>query len=235
MRTPDGSPLALRPRDFAAARPLSRELVRISVPGVGERLVMNLALLAYFRVLGGLRHVAVAAYTVGVRMLSFSWIPGTGFGTRPRRWSARRSAPGAATPRPAPAGARRASRSRARSCSAPRARRAAPLARLFTDDAALIAALGPFMLCLALAQPRSQSTSRSAARSAARATPCTPLVAASIGNWVFRVPLAFLFAQRCERRCSWIWLVILGDHVARAVWLAMSFQRGGWATRRHAS
>jgi hypothetical protein len=29
----------------------------------------------------------------------------------------------------------------------------------------------------------------------------------------------------------WIWLVILGDHVARAVWLAESFRRGRWATR----
>ena len=29
----------------------------------------------------------------------------------------------------------------------------------------------------------------------------------------------------------WIWLVILGDHVARAIWLALSFRRGRWATR----
>jgi Na+-driven multidrug efflux pump len=58
-----------------------REVVRLTVPGVGERLANNLALLAYFRVLSGYGSVAIAAYTVGVRLLAFTWIPGTAFGT----------------------------------------------------------------------------------------------------------------------------------------------------------
>ena len=49
VRASGDSPLALRPRDFAAARPLVREVVRLAVPGVGERLANNLAMLAYFR------------------------------------------------------------------------------------------------------------------------------------------------------------------------------------------
>jgi putative MATE family efflux protein len=45
------APIALRPSDFPRARTLLREVVRISLPSIGERLAMNLALLAYFRIL----------------------------------------------------------------------------------------------------------------------------------------------------------------------------------------
>ena len=55
--------------------------MRLAAPVVGERLSNNLALLAYFRVLSGYGSVAIAAYTVGIRLLSFTWIPGVGFGT----------------------------------------------------------------------------------------------------------------------------------------------------------
>src|SRR5262249_13231209 len=81
VRASGDSPLALRPRHFAAARPIARDVVRLAVPGVGERLANNLALLAYFRVLSGYGSSAIAAYTVGVRLLAFTWIPGTAFGT----------------------------------------------------------------------------------------------------------------------------------------------------------
>ena len=43
------------------------------------RIAGVMALLSYFAILGTYGTVAVAAYTVGVRALSFSWIPGTGF------------------------------------------------------------------------------------------------------------------------------------------------------------
>ena len=74
-----GSAIALRPRDFAGARAMLPAVVRLALPGIGERLAMNLALLAYFRVLADYGTIAIAAYTVGIRILSFSWIPGTGF------------------------------------------------------------------------------------------------------------------------------------------------------------
>jgi len=80
LRAAPGSVLALRWRDIAAARSERRAVVRLSLPGVGERLAMNLALLAYFRVLSEYGPIAIAAYTVGLRILSFAWMPGIGFG-----------------------------------------------------------------------------------------------------------------------------------------------------------
>ena len=71
--------LRLRLRDFPEARPIMGETIRLSVPGIAERIVMNVAMMSYFALLGGYGPVWVAAYTVGVRVLSFSWIPGMAF------------------------------------------------------------------------------------------------------------------------------------------------------------
>ena len=81
VRAPADSALGLRARDLPATRSLIPEVVRIALPSVGERLANNFALLAYFRILSGYGSVAIATYTVGIRLLSFTWIPGVGFGT----------------------------------------------------------------------------------------------------------------------------------------------------------
>ena len=59
-------------------------------------------------------------------------------------------------------------------------------------------------------------------------------MAAAIGNWALRVPLAFLLAGAFDAPVLWIWLVILFDHVARAVWLALSFRRRDWMPHHEA-
>ena len=233
VRSPGGSPLALRPRDFAAGRAHVREVVRLTVPGVGERLANNLALLAYFRVLSGYGSVAIAAYTVGVRLLAFTWIPGTAFGTAASTLVGQ--ALGAGRRDAAEQAGWRANRLSlvvavvlGGLCAAmPRF-----LAGLFTHDAALIDELVPFMIILALVQPALQSHFALGGAHRGAGDTFTPFVAAAIGNWAFRVPLAFVFALVFDAPVLWIWLVILGDHLARWVWLAISFKRGRWATRR---
>ena len=78
-RAPQHSPTALHREDLRGSLALVPALVRIALPGIAERVVMNLAMLSYFVVLGSYGTAAVAAYTIGVRILSFSWIPGTGY------------------------------------------------------------------------------------------------------------------------------------------------------------
>jgi putative MATE family efflux protein len=234
VRSTDASPLALRMRDFAAARPLVRDVVRLTVPGVGERLANNLALLAYFRVLSEYGSVAIAAYTVGVRLLAFTWIPGTAFGTAAsalvgqalgagRRDSASR------------AGWRATNLSLVVSVALGGACVAMPrfLAGLFTDDAGLIDELVPFLIVMALVQPALQAHFALGGAHRGAGDTFTPFVAAAIGNWALRVPLAFFFAYVLEAPVIWIWVVILGDHVARWIWLHESFRRGRWARGPH--
>jgi Na+-driven multidrug efflux pump len=208
--------------------------VRISLPAVAERVVMNGAMMAYFTFIGTYGTAAIAAYTIGIRILSFSWIPGVGFST------ASSTLVGQALGAHDPEGAARAGWRSVKMAVAVSvvlvlgvlfAAGRVPLAKIFTNDAGVVAELGPFMLVLALAQPLMglHFTLGGALRGAGDTV--TPLVAASLGNWALRVPIAFVCARVAEMPVLWLWLALVFDHLARAVWLLLAFQRGRWKQR----
>ena len=207
-----------------------RELLRVSLPAVGERLVMNVAILAYFKILSQYGTAAIAAYAIGVRLLSFSWIPGIAFGT------AAATLVGQALGAGNRAEARRAGwRSVLLAlasmtvlgigCAFGRQ----PLSVLFTTDAGIIEHLLIFMLMLAIAQPfMGIHFTLSGALRGAGATG-TPFAAAAVGNWVFRVPLAFLFSKVLGWSVTWVWAALVTDHLSRAIWMTGAFRLGRWA------
>jgi putative MATE family efflux protein len=223
--------LSLVPRDVAAARSNLREVGRISAPAVLERLVLNLALLDYFRMLGDYGSSAIAAYTVGVRMMSFSWIPGIGFAAAAATLVGHEL--GAADPHSARRAGWRALRL-ALAVSVLLGLVAAfgrgPLARIFTNDPSVLAELGPFMLTLALTQPLLgfHFTLSGALRGAGDTV--SPLLAAAIGNWAFRVPLAYAFSHS-GKPVLWMWFALVVDHIARAAYIGFVFMRGRWLKR----
>jgi len=228
-RKPADAPTTLRLRDFQGLRPFFRPLVRIALPGVGERIVMNLAMVTYFAFIGSYGTVAAATYTIGIRILSFSWIPGTGYS------QAVATLVGHALGAGDLARAERAGWRAARLALATAVVMGAigafarePLAKLFTVDEATVLALGPFMLCLSLAQPAMQLHFTLAGAFRGAGDTVTPLYAAFVGNWLFRVPLAFLAANVFHLPLIWIWLTLILDHIARAAWLLLSFMRGRW-------
>jgi putative MATE family efflux protein len=228
-RKPAHSPSTLRGSDFRGLRPLFRQLVRIALPGVGERIVMNLAMVTYFAFIGSYGTVAAAAYTIGIRILSFSWIPGTGYSQAVATLVGH--ALGAGDVARAERSGWRAARlaiATAVVMGGVGALLREPLARLFTVDEATVLALGPFMLCLSLAQPAMQLHFTLAGAFRGAGDTVTPLYAAFVGNWLFRVPLAFLAANVWHLDLIWIWLTLILDHIARAVWLLASFARGRW-------
>ena len=75
---PESAALRLSRGDFRGARALLRETIRVSWPAAGERILINSALFIYFSVLSSYGPAAIAAYTIGVRLLAFSWIAPTG-------------------------------------------------------------------------------------------------------------------------------------------------------------
>jgi putative MATE family efflux protein len=232
-RAPQDTPRAVRARDFAAARPLLAEVVRLALPGLGERLAMNLALLVYFRVLADYGTVAVAAYTVGIRILAFSWLPGSGFGAASATLVGQ--ALGAGDPVAAARTGWRATRLAvgvALVLGALCALARTPLARLFIDDAATIAALEPFLLCLAFSQPFLQAHFALGGAHRGAGDTMTPFLAATAGNWALRIPLACVFAYAFELELVWVWYALLFDHLTRTAWLTWSFRRGAWKTAR---
>ena len=227
---PEG-PMALRRADLVASRGLLRDVIRVAMPGVGERVVLNLALLGYFATLSSYGTVAIAAYTIGVRVMAFSWIPGTGFGAAAATLVGH--ALGAGKPDDAESTgwlAARIALFAAVVLASVGALAREPLARMFTNDAATIEALGPFMLVLAAAQPMMQVHFTLGGAFRGAGDTWTPLVGAALGNWGFRVPLAALAAS-WHLPLVWLWTVLVFDHVARMVLLAFEFRRGAWKRR----
>jgi Na+-driven multidrug efflux pump len=211
---------------------LRRDVVRIAAPGVAERIVMNLALLSYFWVLGRYYGtVAVAVYTVGVAVLSFSWIPGIGYASAcatlvGQALGARDEAAATGAGWKGAALALCTALVLGSLCVVGRG----PLARLFTVDPVVIAELQPFMLALALAQPFLQLHFTLGGAHRGAGDTWRPLVAATVGNWAFRVPLACFFAILLKTDVVWVWYSLIFDHVARAAYLLWTFRRGKWKT-----
>lgn len=228
---PADGPTALRVRDFRGLGPLFRPLLRIAAPSIFERLIMNFAMILYFKLIGGYGTAAIAAYTIGIRILAFSWIPGTGYsqavatlvgqalgaGDTPKAersgWSAAKLAIGTAVVMGALGAIFRN-----------------PLAEAFTVDPETIVALGPFMLCLSLAQPAMQLHFTLAGAFRGAGDTVTPLWSAIVGNWVFRVPLAALVVF-LDGPLTGLWIVLIFDHVSRAVWMLIGFRKGTWKER----
>lgn len=232
LRVRQDSPVRLSWADARSCHRLLRRVGALAAPGVAERVILNLALLSYFAILGTYGTAAVAAYTVGVRALSFSWIPGIGFqgavatlvgqslGAGDREQAIRTGNIAVAMALGVAivlgfvaAGAHR------------------PIAGAFTTDPATIAALGPFLLVLAIAQPMLQAHFTLAGVHRGAGDTWTPLLAAAVGNWGFRVPMAFVLARVFHVELAWLWFPLVFDHTARAAWLGWSYRRGGWSER----
>jgi putative MATE family efflux protein len=232
-RASGGSPMALTIADFRECRGTLREVARIAVPGIGERVQLNLALLVYFAVLGHYGTVAVAAYTVGVRVLAFSWIPGTGLAAAVATLVGQSL--GAGDVEQAERAGWRAARLSlmvAVVVGAVGALARQPLAEAFTDDPATLEILVPFMLCVALAQPLLQLHFTLGGAHRGAGDTMTPMLAAAAGNWLLRVPLAILFSWGLGLGIVWVWAALVFDHALRAVWLLLTFKSGSWKTAR---
>ena len=63
----------------------------------------------------------------------------------------------------------------------------------------------------------------------------TPLIGAAVGNWGFRVPLAWVFARTFGTSLTWVWSALIADHLARLAINGVVFVRGRWAHRTGAT
>jgi putative MATE family efflux protein len=221
--------LSLTLHDLRASRPLLAETVRVALPAAGERVLMTLGLMSYFVILSRYDEVVIAAYTIGVRLLSFSWIPGTAFSAASATLVGQ--ALGASDPDHASRVNWRATRLCVLVSTVIGIAYAWPrkwLAGLFTQDPAVIAALEPLILMLAIAQPflAMHFTLGGSLRGAGDTM--SPLWAATVGTWVFRVGLALLLGPVLGLELTWVWSALIFDHLVRAAWMAWSFERGAW-------
>jgi putative MATE family efflux protein len=224
--------LRLRLRDLDVPQEMRRDAVALAMPAVGERFAMTAARLMYFRFLGGYGVEAVAAYNVGVRILAFTWVPGLGLSVAAATLVGHALGAGDAPL------ARRSGWLAARigffvslALGAVFVSLRLPLAKLFTQDAAVIAALDPFILLLGIGMPFLVVTFTLAGALRGAGDTLTPLKAALLGSWLVRVPLGYLFAIVLGLPLFWVWAIMVADHLSRAVWLSRAFQASDWQAR----
>jgi len=228
-RETSDSPARLRRSDWRRARALRGTVARIALPGIGERLVMAVSQMMYFSVLShSYGTVAVAAYAIGVPLLSLTWIPGTGYA------QACATLVGQALGARDPARALATGRASARIAVATAVAVGLPVFALrdaysswFTGDASVVAELGPFLMVLALAQPFLQLHFTLAGAHRGAGDTVTPLIAATASN-LLRFALAWLAAVWLGLPILFVWLAIFADHASRAAVLWITFRRGRW-------
>jgi putative MATE family efflux protein len=222
--------------DVRAMWDVAYEVLFVSLPSMGERLIMSLALLTYFKILSSYGTAAIAAYAIGVRLLSFSWAPGLGFGAAASTFVGQALGAGDS------ARARRVGYRAVRQALLVMVALAVmffllrgPLARAFTSDDRVAEDLMPFMMMLAIAQPfmGAHFTLGGVLRGAGDTV--TPLVGAAVGNWGFRVPLAWLFTRMFGHQLIWVWAALIADHCARMAINGLAFLEGRWARRTGAT
>jgi len=231
----DGMAVTFGRADLPEARRVLREVLRVSAPAMAERFVLSLALLTYFKILSGYGTAAIAAYAIGVRLLSFSWVPGLGFATAASTvvGQALGAGDGEHARR---AGWRAVSQAVLVMCGIGSVFLVfeRPLAFAFTSDQDVAVILVPFMTMLALAQPFMGAHFTLGGVLRGSGDTVTPFLGALVGNWGFRVPLAWLFA-RLGYELTWVWAVLICDHIARMVINGGVFLRGRWTERTGAS
>ncbi len=218
--------------DLRRAWEVAADVTRVSLPSMGERLIMSLALLTYFKLLSGYGTAAVAAYAIGVRLLSLSWVPGLAFGVAASTFVGQALGAGDSA---------RARRIGFRALGQALLVMSAfgvgslflrnALVGAFTRDARIAECLAPFMMMLAIAQPfmGAHFTLGGVLRGAGDTV--TPLIGAAIGNWGFRVPLAWFAAHAFAAPLPWVWAALIADHFSRMLINGFAFLRGSWAKK----
>jgi putative MATE family efflux protein len=203
----------------------------VALPSMGERLIMSMALLTYFKLLSGYGTAAIGAYAIGVRLLSLSWVPGVAFGAAASAFVGQALGAGDSL---------RARHTGVRSLTLASLVMGAlgvaflflrnPLAAAFAGDVHIAECLAPFMLMLAIAQPFMGAHFTLAGVLRGSGDTVTPLVGAAVGNWGFRVPLAAL-AAHLGGGLAWVWAALIADHFSRMVINGVVFVFGGWDKR----
>jgi putative MATE family efflux protein len=218
--------------DLSGMGSVTRDALVVALPAMGERLVMNLALLTYFTILSTFGTSAIAAYAIGVRLLAISWTPGLGFAAAASTLVGQSLGAGD-SPLARRVGGRAIRQALTTMCllSVIFFFLRTPLAAAFTSDVQVANDLAPFMLMLAIAQPLmgAHFTLGGVLRGAGDTV--TPLIGAAVGNWGFRVPLAWLFAREFGAKLVWVWAALIVDHFARLAINGAVFARGRWSLR----
>jgi putative MATE family efflux protein len=225
------SAMWIRPAMFAPRLDVVRRVLRVGAPAGLENILLQLGFIFYIVFAARYGTPEVAAYFIGVRILALSFLPGFGF------------AAAAGTLVGQNLGARRpdeAARSGWTAVGLALALMtsagvvifllARPIARLFTDDPAVLEATVTFIHVLAVAQPfmAVDFTLGGALRGAGDTR--FPLASLLVSFYGVRLVWSWLVTNWLGWSVGWLWLALVADFSTRAVLKTWRFRTGRWKT-----
>ncbi|MGE5579294.1 MAG: MATE family efflux transporter [Bacillota bacterium] len=226
------SGVSLRLRDRVSLDPrLIGRLLRIGVPSSAEMFFWQLAAIILFRLINQFGTVAGAAYQLGLQAEGISYMPSAGFGIAATalvgrslgaknlplaeryirqivRWGVTLSAFATAI-----------------LVLAPKA-----LMGILTNDQAVIAMGAQYLLIMGFSQIPQQISMTLGGSLRGAGDTVTAMVAAGVGIWGCRIPLAFLLSKSTGLGITGVWWAINIDQWVRVVIVLWRYFQGRWKT-----
>ncbi len=209
-----------------------RRILKIGATTAAEQTLMQIGFMLFARSVSALGTVMFAAHQIGLSINGLTWVPAQAFGVAGTTLVGQYM--GAGEPQ------------RAKECAIVTQRAtmvgnlfvavlflvgASWFARLYTNDAAVIAVTATVLRIMMLGMPgvAIQLPYASALRGAGDAI--FPLMASFAGIWIFRVLLAPVFMHTLGWGLNGAWICISLDQLMRACVVSARFHHGGWMKR----
>ncbi|HLY38061.1 MAG TPA: MATE family efflux transporter [Candidatus Binatia bacterium] len=224
-----GLVLRLRLRPLRLRPDVIRRVLDIGVPAALEHLLMQVGFFIYIVFAAHHGTAPVAAYFIGARILSLSFLPGFGFGAAAATMVGQSL--GAGRPDDAERSGGAAVRLALGLMTAAGAVvfvAARPIARLFVDDDAVVENAFGFIRVLATVQPLMAIDFSLGGALRGAGDTRYPLLTVILGFYVCRLGFAYLVTFTLGLGVLWLWLAVLGDYAARATLKARRFRSGAW-------
>lgn len=210
-------------------REIAVKTVRIGIPSALEQGIMQIGYIWYLAVVTSYGTAPLAAYTIGVNIMSLSFMPGFGFAIAASTLVGQRL--GAKEPDSAQSQGWECMRLALWVMTALGVVllvAARPIARIYVADGEVVELTAMFTRILALCQPAMALHFTLSGALAGAADTRWPLYGSFVGMYLIRLPLAFLAAHVLHVSVEWIWLIILADHYCKVIVVTLRFYSGKW-------
>lgn len=215
--------------DLRPDRRILGRLARIGIPSGVEQLAMQIGFLLYLIFASAYGTAAVASYFIGVRILALSFLPGLGFAAAAAALVGQNL--GAGSPKRAEEAGHAATWMAVRLMTAAGVlfiAFATPIARMFVDDAAVIADTRSFIYMLGLCQPLMAVDYTFGGILRGAGDTRFPLLALFAGLYGFRLAFAWIVTHVFGLSLPWLWAAMIGDYTVRSALKAWRYRSRAW-------
>lgn len=208
---------------------ISLKTLRIGAPSALEHGIIQIGFLWYMAIITGYGTNPLAAYMIGVNIMSLSFMPGFGFSVAASALVGQSL--GANEEERAATQGWECVRMAVLAMSAVGIAlfaAARPIAMIYVSEEHVIALTATFVRILAVCQPAMAIHFTLSGALIGAADTRWPLYSSFVGMYLIRMPLALLSAYILNVNVMWIWMIIFADHYGKAIVLFLRFLSGKW-------